>query len=113
MGNKSAVFPLQLLGFDVDPINRYGLHLLAGRGGQYPTPTANVGVWWCSVQFSNHTGYKSFTGEVLQGEQLLKLVAVSAPSLTHCTEALISVRALTAIHLAGCCWCRAWSRTVC
>lgn len=29
-GNKSAVFPLQLLGFDVDPIN--------------------------SVQFSNHTG---------------------------------------------------------
>ena len=30
VGNKSAVFPLQLLGFDVDPIN--------------------------SVQFSNHTG---------------------------------------------------------
>lgn len=30
MGNKSAVFPLQLLGYDVDPIN--------------------------SVQFSNHTG---------------------------------------------------------
>ncbi|MCL7044606.1 hypothetical protein MKW94_005324, partial [Papaver nudicaule] len=29
VGNKSAVFPLQLLGFDVDPIN--------------------------SVQFSNHT----------------------------------------------------------
>lgn len=49
------------------------------------------------MQFSNHTGYKSFTGEVLQGEQLLKLVAVSAPSLTHCTEALISVRALTAL----------------
>ena len=34
VGNKSAVFPLQLLGFDVDPIN--------------------------SVQFSNHTGYPSF-----------------------------------------------------
>ena len=31
VGNKSAVFPLQLLGFDVDFIN--------------------------SVQFSNHTGY--------------------------------------------------------
>lgn len=30
VGNKSAVFPLQLLGYDVDPIN--------------------------SVQFSNHTG---------------------------------------------------------
>jgi pyridoxine kinase len=30
VGNKAAVFPLQLLGFDVDPIN--------------------------SVQFSNHSG---------------------------------------------------------
>jgi len=34
VGNKSAVFPLQLHGFDVDFIN--------------------------SVQFSNHTGYKVF-----------------------------------------------------
>lgn len=33
VGNKAAVFPLQLLGFDVDFIN--------------------------SVQFSNHTGYNS------------------------------------------------------
>lgn len=38
VGNKSAVFPLQLLGFDVDPI--------------------------LSVQFSNHTGYGSWRGEV-------------------------------------------------
>ena len=49
MGNKSAVFPLQLLGLDVDPIN--------------------------SVQFSNHTGYSVCNGDVLQGEQLLTLVA--------------------------------------
>ena len=48
VGNKSAVFPLQVLGIEVDPIN--------------------------SVQFSNHTGYASFTGEVLQGEQLERLV---------------------------------------
>jgi pyridoxine kinase len=34
VGNKAAVFPLQLLGFDVDPIN--------------------------SVQFSNHTGTVTF-----------------------------------------------------
>lgn len=34
VGNKSAVFPLQILGFDVDPIN--------------------------SVQFSNHTGKACF-----------------------------------------------------
>ena len=48
VGNKAAVFPLQLLGFDVDVIN--------------------------SVQFSNHTGYGSWNGEVLEGEKLLKLV---------------------------------------
>jgi pyridoxine kinase len=48
VGNKSAVFPLQLLGFDVDPIN--------------------------SVQFSNHTGYETIKGDVLGGEQLNSLV---------------------------------------
>jgi len=50
VGNKSAVFPLQLHGFEVDPVN--------------------------SVQFSNHTGYKNgFKGEVLGGEQLTALVS--------------------------------------
>lgn len=49
MGNKAAVFPLQLLGFDVDVIN--------------------------SVNFSNHTGYQNgFKGEVLSGDQLLSLL---------------------------------------
>lgn len=43
------MFPLQLLGFDVDVIN--------------------------SVQFSNHTGYPGgWEGEVLDGQQLGKLV---------------------------------------
>mmetsp|Transcript_9878 Transcript_9878/g.11289 ORF Transcript_9878/g.11289 Transcript_9878/m.11289 type:complete len:337 (+) Transcript_9878:203-1213(+) len=50
VGNKSAVFPLQLLGFEVDPIN--------------------------SVQFSNHTGYRNgFKGEVLSGTQLDDLIS--------------------------------------
>lgn len=40
VGNKSAVFPLQLLGMDVDIIN--------------------------SVHFSNHTGYAHFTGKHLR-----------------------------------------------
>ncbi|KAF1325776.1 Pyridoxal kinase, partial [Globisporangium splendens] len=40
VGNKSAVFPLQLLGMDVDIIN--------------------------SVHFSNHTGYKHFSGKHLR-----------------------------------------------
>lgn len=45
VGNKAAVFPLQLLGFDVDIVN--------------------------SVHFSNHTGYKKgVRGDVLKGEQL-------------------------------------------
>mmetsp|Transcript_4417 Transcript_4417/g.9998 ORF Transcript_4417/g.9998 Transcript_4417/m.9998 type:complete len:387 (+) Transcript_4417:120-1280(+) len=49
VGNKAAVFPLQLLGFDVDIIN--------------------------SVQFSNHTGYPfGWEGDVLDGSRLEKLV---------------------------------------
>ena len=48
VGNKAAVFPLQLLGLDVDVIN--------------------------SVHFSNHTGYSVIRGDVLQGEQLLALL---------------------------------------
>ncbi|GJR53891.1 pyridoxal kinase isoform X2 [Tanacetum coccineum] len=40
----SAVFPLQLLGYGVDPI--------------------------MSAQFSNHTGYPTFKGQVLNGKQL-------------------------------------------
>jgi len=48
VGNKSAVFPLQTLGIEVDPIN--------------------------SVQFSNHTGYPIFTGHTLDGPQLKELV---------------------------------------
>eukprot|EP01137_Pigoraptor_chileana_P015616 Opistho-2@71781 len=48
VGNKAAVFPLQLLGYDVDAIN--------------------------SVQFSNHTGYGAWTGQRLDGTQLWDLV---------------------------------------
>jgi len=48
VGNKSATFPLQLLGFEVDAIN--------------------------SVQFSNHTGYDHVRGQKLDSEQLWDLV---------------------------------------
>jgi pyridoxine kinase len=44
----AAVFPLQLLGYEVDPI--------------------------MTVQFSNHTGYPKRTGTVMGGEQLADLV---------------------------------------
>ncbi|KAF9915273.1 putative pyridoxal kinase [Lobosporangium transversale] len=46
-GNKAATFPLQLLGFDVDVLN--------------------------TVNFSNHTGYPSWTGERVTGSQIMKL----------------------------------------
>ncbi|XP_063825590.1 pyridoxal kinase [Ostrinia nubilalis] len=48
VGNKSAVFPLQVLGFEVDSIN--------------------------TVQFSTHTGYKHIKGNVLKNEELEELV---------------------------------------
>lgn len=44
VGNKAAIFPMQLLGFDVDSIN--------------------------SVQFSNHTGYEVVKGTVITGKDL-------------------------------------------
>lgn len=44
VGNKSASFPLQVLGFDVSTIN--------------------------SVQFSNHTGYGKFKGQVLNASDV-------------------------------------------
>lgn len=47
-GSKCAVFTLQRLGIEVDPIY--------------------------SVQFSNHTGYPSFKGSVFQGTDLETLV---------------------------------------
>jgi len=47
VGNKCAIFPLQLLGFDVDSIN--------------------------TVQFCNHTGYPKFAGQVLDGSSMKAL----------------------------------------
>ncbi|XP_076445797.1 pyridoxal kinase-like [Babylonia areolata] len=44
VGNKSATFPLQVLGFDVSTIN--------------------------SVQFSNHTGYGKWKGQVLNAQDV-------------------------------------------
>ncbi len=48
VGNKAAVFPMQLLGIEVDPLN--------------------------SVQLSNHTGYKYCKGQRFNGEQCRDIV---------------------------------------
>ncbi|XP_070568031.1 pyridoxal kinase-like [Ptychodera flava] len=47
VGNKSATFPMQVLGYEVDAIN--------------------------SVQLCSHTGYKVFQGQVLNAEELKTL----------------------------------------
>ncbi|XP_034380066.1 pyridoxal kinase [Arvicanthis niloticus] len=44
VGNRAAMFPLQVLGFEVDAVN--------------------------SVQFSNHTGYAHWKGQVLKSQEL-------------------------------------------
>ncbi|KAI9101634.1 pyridoxal kinase [Phlyctochytrium arcticum] len=48
VGNKAATFPLQILGYDVDPLN--------------------------AVHFSNHSGYPTVKGERLNGDQLQTLI---------------------------------------
>ncbi|MDF2094413.1 pyridoxal kinase PdxY [Aquibaculum arenosum] len=48
VGNRAAVFPLQRLGFEVWAVN--------------------------TVQFSNHTGYGSWTGEVFSAEHVRKVI---------------------------------------
>jgi pyridoxine kinase len=48
VGNKAAVYPLQAMGFDVWPIN--------------------------TVQFSNHTGYGKWQGEIFSKQHILNLV---------------------------------------
>jgi pyridoxine kinase len=48
VGNKAAVYPLQKMGYDVWPIN--------------------------TVQFSNHTGYGTYEGEIFSREHIRKLV---------------------------------------
>ncbi|XP_068185328.1 pyridoxal kinase-like [Antennarius striatus] len=58
VGNKSAIFPLQVLGFEVDSIN--------------------------SVQFSNHTGYAHWKGQVLTAEELNVLYeGIKLNNVTH------------------------------
>ncbi|KAK2143433.1 hypothetical protein LSH36_842g00027 [Paralvinella palmiformis] len=63
VGNKSAAFPLQVLGFEVDTIN--------------------------SVQFSNHTGYQEWKGHILNAEVLGDLYSgLKANDLCHYTHLL-------------------------
>lgn len=65
VGNKAATFPLQSLGFDVWPIN--------------------------TVQFSNHTGYGSWQGDVFSPEHIRSLVkGLEALDLAQRCNAVLS-----------------------
>ncbi|ETW09169.1 pyridoxal kinase, variant 1 [Aphanomyces invadans] len=63
VGNRSAVFPMQLLGLEVDVLN--------------------------TVHFSNHTGYKKFRGERMTCDQLENVIAgLEENDLLHYTHLL-------------------------
>ncbi|KAL9931050.1 pyridoxal kinase [Glossina fuscipes fuscipes] len=65
VGNKSATFPLQVLGFEVDGIN--------------------------SVQFSNHTGYKVVKGQILNETELDELFrGLECNNLLKCYSHLLT-----------------------
>lgn len=65
VGNRAAVFPLQRLGFDVTAIN--------------------------TVQFSNHTGYGAWEGDVFTPEHIQKLIkGLRNRGLFETTDALLT-----------------------
>ena len=71
VGNASAVFPLQRLGAEVWAIN--------------------------TVQFSNHTGYGAWTGQVFTGDAVAELVEASRSAAclaaaTRCCRAIWAMR---------------------
>jgi len=65
VGNKAAVFPLQMLGFNVWPVN--------------------------TVQFSNHTGYGEFKGQVFSAQHIREVIAgIKNLGVAHSCDAIIS-----------------------
>ena len=65
VGNASAVFPLQRLGAEVWAVN--------------------------TVQFSNHTGYGAWTGDVYSGEQIARLIdGIAARGVFPICDAVLS-----------------------
>ncbi|KAH7326814.1 Ribokinase-like protein [Rhizoctonia solani] len=64
VGNKAATFPLQLLGWDVDAIN--------------------------TVQFSNHSGYRSHGGSKTDKAQLIDIFSILEKNEFTQTDALLS-----------------------
>ncbi|NNM60464.1 MAG: pyridoxal kinase PdxY [Legionellales bacterium] len=65
VGNKAAVFPLQSMGYDVWPIN--------------------------TVQFSNHTGYGKWTGQLFSAQHIREIVdGIEQLGVTAQCQAILS-----------------------
>ena len=92
VGNRCAVFPLQLLGFDVG-LNAHERQSFcfaadAPMTCQGNSPVSRLVVvqvdFFNSVQFSNHTGYPSWKGQIMGGEELWDVVeGLQANGLLH------------------------------
>ena len=82
VGNRCAVFPLQLLGFDVSlhahKPQSFCIAADAPITSQGKPPVSRLVVvqvdFFNSVQFSNHTGYPSWKGQIMGGEELWDVV---------------------------------------
>ncbi|XP_020523374.1 pyridoxal kinase isoform X9 [Amborella trichopoda] len=74
VGNKSAIFPLQLLGFDVDPINSVQFSNHTGKQ-LYITSVSQLRapIYICMRKWDG-AGYPTFRGQVLDGQQLWDLI---------------------------------------
>nr|GMC66216.1 protein AAR2 homolog [Ipomoea batatas] len=74
VGNKSAVFPLQLLGYDVDPIKFCGSSQTT-PGKQLSKSFFQSDAWNMLLGYTKiSTRYPTFKGQVLNGEQLWDLI---------------------------------------
>nr|KAJ0210774.1 hypothetical protein LSAT_V11C400217530 [Lactuca sativa] len=98
VGNKSAVFPLQLLGYDVDPIMSVQFSNHTGKFRvllftSLNTPTFRVIFVNFNLSMTKQqqifTGYPTFKGQVLNGKQLWELIeGLEANNLLHYTHLL-------------------------
>ncbi len=75
VGNKCAVFPLQLHGFDVDPVNSVQFSNHAGKTACAFAVSGSLILWVDqSILSMLYTGYPSHQGTVMNGEELWNLV---------------------------------------
>ncbi|KAK7321513.1 hypothetical protein VNO77_32238 [Canavalia gladiata] len=98
VGNKSAVFPLQLLGYDVDPINSVQFSNHTGKLASCfyffipksgPLTKSREILVLYIIGFDDYAGYPTLKGQVLRGQQLRDLIeGLEANGLLNYTHLL-------------------------